>query len=652
MKLRIFIGLAPLFMLLVAMGAYAVLLFAKLGNSVDTILRENYRSVLAGQQMKESAERMDSALFFSLVGEEARGRKMYDENLIPFRINLNRELHNITLPGEQQLADTVRSLHEQYATSAETFWQMQDMAARRTMYFSEMLPLFTRIKDTAQEVIRINEENMVTADRAARSLSGRSTRYMAFAVLLGIVGAVYFAGRLQRSILQPIQTLTAVSKELGEGKLDQVVPVAGQDELGQLADAFNKMAAKLRAYRRATSDQLLQARQMTEITFSAFPDAIIALSPDGQVNFMNPAAEALLRKLNLHHPLPSSPPGRADRGSDEALPSNPPESAPALLESAPKRLENMLPPAAEKEAERVLKGGADYLPSSFEKAICVRVDDQETFLLPRVIGMRDEFGALFGAAVVLQDVTRFRLIDDVKTNLVSTVSHELKTPLTSVRMGLHLLLEERIGPLNPKQIDLLIAARDDSERLLRMINDLLDLAKLESGRSDLRHTINAGALVDRAAAEMRDFVEARGISLITKTSPELPDVAVDLGQIDHVFSNFVSNAVKHSKRGSEIILEARIHGPGVRFSVIDQGPGIPKEYQPRVFERFFRVPDTEVSGAGLGLAIARELVAAQGGSIGLQSQPGEGSEFYFDLPAVKNEAAKLLETAGNAGAGR
>ena len=103
-------------------------------------------------------------------------------------------MHNITLPGEQQLADTVRSLHEQYATRAETFWGMQDMAARRSMYFSEMLPLFTRIKDTAQEVIRINEENMVQADLAARSLSARSTRYMAFAVLLGIVGAAYFAG--------------------------------------------------------------------------------------------------------------------------------------------------------------------------------------------------------------------------------------------------------------------------------------------------------------------------------------------------------------------------------------------------------------------------------------------------------------------------
>ncbi len=136
------------------------------------------------------------------------------------------------------------------------------------------------------------------------------------------------------------------------------------------------------------------------------------------------------------------------------------------------------------EVDRVFKGAPDYLPTSFERVIVFRVEDHEVFMLPRVIGMRDEAGQIFGAAVVLQDVTRLRLLDEVKTNLVSTVSHELKTPLTSVRMGLHLLLEERIGALNDKQTELLLAAREDSERLLRMINDLLDLAKLESGKND------------------------------------------------------------------------------------------------------------------------------------------------------------------------
>ena len=207
------------------MGVYAVTLFAKLGGRIDVILRENFRSVLAGQEMKETAERMDSALFFSLAGEEDRGRKLYAQNLPVFRESLRTELGNITLPGEAELATKLKQAHEEYAARAETFWATPDLAARRQMYFGEMLPAFTRIKDSAQEIIRINQENMVQSDRAARHLAAESTRYMILAIAAGIAGAIFFAARLQRSILQPIRRLTTVSKELGEGKLDQVVPV-------------------------------------------------------------------------------------------------------------------------------------------------------------------------------------------------------------------------------------------------------------------------------------------------------------------------------------------------------------------------------------------------------------------------------------------
>ncbi|HVQ19824.1 MAG TPA: HAMP domain-containing protein, partial [Terrimicrobiaceae bacterium] len=264
MKRRIFLGLAPIFALIVVMGAYAVLLFTKLGTRVDVILRENFRSVLAGQQMKEAAERMDSALFFSLVGEEERGRRLYSQNLPVFKEALKTELGNITLPGEDKLAGDLRRLHDEYTARAEVFWQTVDLGERRAMYFGEMLPTFTQIKDTAQEIVSINQDAMVKADRGARELSTRSTRYMILASALGMGAAIFFAVRLQKAILQPIQALTAVSRELGEGKLDQVVPVESHDELGQLADAFNKMATKLRSYRQVTSDQILQARQMTE----------------------------------------------------------------------------------------------------------------------------------------------------------------------------------------------------------------------------------------------------------------------------------------------------------------------------------------------------------------------------------------------------
>jgi two-component system, NtrC family, sensor histidine kinase KinB len=598
MKRRIILWFCPILVLFLGVGLYAVLLFNRLGGSIDVILKENYESVLAGQQMKESSERMDSGLSFAIAGEEVRGRQLFDQNAPIFQQSLAKELNNITLPGEGELANRIKADETRYQSLAQTFWASSDLDARRRMYFSELLPLFTAIKNNAQEVIKINQDNMVEADHHAKLLSARSTRAMVLLLVFGVALALALGYGLQRTILKPIQTLTRVSKEMGEGNLDQVIPVSSRDELGQLADAFNKLAGRLREYRQTTTDQLLRARHMTEITFSAFPDAILALSLDGKINFANPAAGKLLSKLNGEYGLPL---------------------------------------AIQEEVGKVLKGAPDIMPTSFENAVPVRIGDHEAYLLPKVIGMRDESGNMFGTALVLQDVTRFRLMDEVKTNLVSTVSHELKTPLTSIRMGLHLLLEERIGPLTPKQLELLLAAREDSERLLRMINDLLDLARFEAGQNRQRlEVISTQALIADALPHLQALVEARDVRLATEVAPEVGEITVDPRQINHVFSNLVSNAAKFSKTGEVVLLSAKTVGDKVRFSVIDHGPGIQPEYQSRIFERFFRIPGAGQSyGVGLGLAIAKEIVVSHGGSIGLRSTPGAGSEFYFDLPAVK-----------------
>jgi signal transduction histidine kinase len=610
MRKRILIGLLPLLVLLVAIGCYAIALFFRLGGAIDTILRENYASVVASQNMKESAERMDSALFFTLAGQSDRARKTYDENLPVFEQNLEAELNNITLPGEQDLAFKVRDLHRLYVQKAKVFFATPDIGQRESMYFSQMLPLFTDIKNTAQAILELNQNNMIFADHQARAISATSIRYMVVAMVVGLAGALYFAHLLQSSILRPIQSLTRFARELGDGNLDQVVPVLSVDELGQLADAFNKMAAKLRAYRQITSDEILQARQMTEITFSAFPDPIIAFDARGVVNFKNPAAEKLLQKL---------------------------------------RLDDHLPEQIADQVQSVLKGGDDYIPVSFANAICVRPDDKETFFLPRVIGIRGDKGTIFGGAAILQNVTRLRLVDELKTNLVSTVSHELKTPLTSVRMALHLLLEESIGDLNSKQSELLLAARDDSERLLIMINDLLDLARLEAGTEHMMiEPRTPGDLVTSAIAASKDIADRNRIHLIPVLAEEsLPLVAVEWQQISHVFSNLIHNAAKHSKPGEDIVIKAEREDGGIRFSVTDKGPGIAAKYQPYLFEKFYRVPGAERTGAGLGLSIAREIVRAHHGSIGVKSVPGEGAEFYFDLPFY--DGASVLNSQSTPG---
>jgi signal transduction histidine kinase len=240
-------------------------------------------------------------------------------------------------------------------------------------------------------------------------------------------------------------------------------------------------------------------------------------------------------------------------------------------------------------------------------------------------------------AVVLYDVTRFRLMDSAKTNLVATVSHELNTPLTSLLMALHLLLEESVGHLTTQQRELLEAARNDTERLLRLLNDLLDLARLEEGNEGLhKEKVAPAELIRTVIKESADKVLSRGLKMNCAIEPGLPKVAVDRQRISHVFNNLMANAIKYSPPAGEIFLSvARAEDRGVEFSITDQGPGIPEEFQVRIFDRFFRAPGQTKTGAGLGLSIAREITVAHGGRIGVRSTPGHGSTFCVALKAAE-----------------
>jgi NtrC-family two-component system sensor histidine kinase KinB len=595
---RLLLGTAPVLLIFLAVGIYAIFLFSKLGGAIDVILRENYQSVVASQNMKESAERMDSGLLLMLGGEEQQGRALFQQYVPVFEKNSDIEAHNITLPGEGDLEATVQQQHEKYMLAATQFMALSPAGpARRALYFAQLLPTFTEINQTANHILEINQQNMVEANDAARRQSRDASRYMIGTLMAGFMVAAGVAYALARSISRPIQGLTESAQQLGEGNLDQHVPVQSKDEMGKLAEAFNKMAAKLRAYRQSTTEKILQAQQTTESALRAFPDPILVFSTAREIQLQNAAADHFLKQID---------------GNIASLGS---------LSS---------------HIEQSLKGSADYQPTSFDKAISVNLDGAEKFFLPRVLAMRHETGTPVGAVVVLQDVTRFRVADDVKTDLIATVSHELKTPLTSMQMAVYLLLEEKIGPLNPKQTELLLAARSNSDRLFEMIEDLLDLARFEGGAGliEKRATFSQ-QLIEDAAAREKEFVASRGRELKVAIEAHLPRVEVSRPRINQVFANLISNAVKYSPAGSTITLSARREGAkNVRFSVKDEGDGVPKELRRRIFDKFFRVAESGDEGAGLGLSIAREIVLAHGGNIGVESEEGKGSEFFFTFPAL------------------
>ena len=223
----------------------------------------------------------------------------------------------------------------------------------------------------------------------------------------------------------------------------------------------------------------------------------------------------------------------------------------------------------------------------------------------------------------------------MKTNLLATVSHEIKTPLTGIRMVLHLLLEERSGPLHAIQRLMISSANEDCERLLATLNTLLDLSRAENGATHLsRVPMDLDASVARAAQLFASAAEARSIHIsVEKDSESFPEVLADPIRLDEVINNLVSNAIKHSPEDKPIIL--RISKPDaehLRLCVIDQGAGIPESSQSRIFERFYRAPGQKVEGVGLGLFISREIMRAHEGRIGLRERTDSLTEFYIDVP--------------------
>jgi signal transduction histidine kinase len=282
----------------------------------------------------------------------------------------------------------------------------------------------------------------------------------------------------------------------------------------------------------------------------------------------------------------------------------------------------------------------DYRAESFSQVVGFRLHDEDRVYLPQVLPIRDPYGGTLGTAVVLNDVTRFRLLDQLKSDLVATVSHELKTPLTSVRLVLHLILEETVGPLTPKQTELLVDARDNAERLLGIIENLLALARLEQGREPLAMRAEApGDLLRSAADAVRPRADARHVTLVVNDAPDTPLIAVDVVRFARVLGNLLDNALTYTDEGGTVTLSALRAGPDtVSISVADTGIGIPTDQLPHVFDRFFRVPgQSRGMGTGLGLAIVRETVAAHHGTITCQSEPGKGTVFTITLPAAAQD---------------
>ncbi len=607
LRWRIVSALVPLLCLLAFIGATAILLLRNVGNRIEDILRENYVSVEAMVGLNEALERIDSSFQFALQGKED-ARSEYTKNWSVYEENLSCEINNVTETGEGELVERLQQLTAAYRRQGDAFFAAESsQATRKRIYFDGteepcLFELFRSIKAVAYSIRRLNQESMERASVKAKQTATISQIGLAIGLTTTVVLAAFVIWSTTRAVLKPIQAVTQSVIAIGSGNLNQAVPIVSHDEIGHLAEAFNLMARHLRAYRDSHSARLLRVQRTSQATIDSFPDPVVVIDPNGRVEMANPAAHRLL--------------GIAP----------PTDGAEAPVWMPPSALRQPLADA--------LKQDRLFLTQAFDQTLTFRHNGEERSYLPQILPIKDPFQNTLGAAVVLNDVTRFRLLDRIKSDLVATVSHELKTPLTSVRLVLHLLLEETIGPLTPKQTELLIDARDNAERLLNTIEHLLALARLEEGRECLILQAELPqSLLQDAADLIRTRAESKRIEVIVEDVLGVPPVAADAVRLGHALNNLLDNAITYTEPGGRITLSAqKLDDQTVRLSVADTGVGIPPEHVRHVFEKFFRVPDqSRGHGTGLGLAIVREIVLAHGGQVSCESRTGQGTTFYLNL---------------------
>jgi PAS domain S-box-containing protein len=597
---------------LVALGVWSAWRLRELGGVSQRIIARNYDSVIAAQDMKESLERMDSAALFLLSGNRDRATAQFDGHRASFDAAFEKAAGNVTEPGESEIVGAIRGDRDEYYRRFEAFIA-EGERRQPAEYFQRLEPPFNKIRAELNQLLQLNQQAMLAKADVAAGVARREFLYtLALAGALGAAGLA-LAFLLANGIVRPVRELTATATNIAGGDLAAKARITSRDEIGILAAEFNRMAERIQQLRRSDLGKLVVAQQTTEAAIDSLFEPVLVTDGEGKVTKLNRAAESLFgaRAEAIGKPI-------SDVAHDQRI-------AMAVSEA--------------------LRSERTVAVESVAAAIPISIDGTEHSFRLRTTPMRDAEGRLLGAVALLENITHLREIDRLKSEFVDTAAHYLQTPLLNLQMGLHCLLEDAAGETTDKQKDILYACREDSERLERLMRDLTDLSRIESGEVAPRlEPVRVEDIVQSAVESFRLRADAKDQSLITDIDPALPLLEADAEQIKRVLDNLLSNAIRHTPRGGEIRIIAARREDYVSISVTDTGHGIPPEYLTRLFHRFLSVPGAKSGSTGLGLAISRRLVEAHGGQISAQSEVGRGTTITFTLPVV-HEGVGQGETA-------
>jgi PAS domain S-box-containing protein len=492
--------------------------------------------------------------------------------------NVQKEERNITERGEKQFADSLSAAFEQYKLA------INDPKATAELNY--------KIRGLLFNIMRLNMNGIELRNTKAGKTADEAIIIVSLIGTLCFLIAFSFVVNFPSYIANPVKELITGIKEISNKNYNKRLVFAGKDEFGDLADAFNQMAGKLNEYENSNLASILFEKKRIETIINSMNDGIIGMDDKQFIIFANKVACTLIgmpeEKLTAQY-------------------------APTIaLEND--LLRNML-----------------FVDQPKMK---IFADNRESYFTKDVLEVTNSDKAI-GKVIILKNITDLQQLNDAKTTFIATISHELKTPLSSIRMSLKLLEDARVGEVNSEQKQLLQNIDADTHRLLHITAELLDAAQVETGKINLNFgSTHPKNIVNYAVQAIHSLADQKEIKIAVNCADNLPNVMADLDKTTWVLINLLSNAIKYSPEKSVINLDVKKeNGSFIEFAVKDSGQGIDEKYLARIFERYFRIPGAEAdkTGTGLGLAIAKDFIDAQGGTIAVESETGVGSRFYFRL---------------------
>lgn len=578
-KLRL--GFGFLFIVMLFFGATALFYIRDISENSKVILKNNYESLSFAREMRTILDDNDLPLNNHAIND--------------FSVYLSRQEANVTEPGEAYATHKTRIGLKLLMHGGNSSFTDQKAAV-----------LYTR--QALNEIERLNMQAIVRKDNNARASVSRATLFLGLVGTFTFLVLFSFSVNFPGFIANPLRALLEGIREIGQKNYSKRLHFEHNDEFAEVANAFNLMAAKLNDWETSNLATLISEKRRIEAIIEQMQDAIIGIDENQEVLFMNDAAR---KTLNItDDKVIGQNTGNLAKSND-------------LLKSI------LNDKSAIKPFKIVLDGRELYFQLQSSDIVVPSIGESKSALQ---VASRSA-----GKVYILKNITEFKERDEAKTNFIATISHELKTPIASIKMSLQLLKDQRVGNINTEQEQLVNHIKEDNDRLLKITSELLELSQVETGNIQLNFVpVNPMQIVDYAITSIKFQADQKQVALEIVKDDNLPDVQVDIEKTAWVLVNFLSNALRYSAEKSKIVIQVASLNKQVEFSVKDSGKGIDEAYQKRLFDRYFQVPTDgqNKSGSGLGLAISKDFINAQGGTIGVESEIGAGSRFYFKLPAA------------------